>query len=182
MVGAAEVHTMLLSATLDRVAESGLDCTVAISGPMDHPLVAELRARGLRVEAQRGADLGARLRHACRGPGRAVALGADCVCFAPEWLIEAAGSTADVSIGPAEDGGYWAIAVDESARAVLFEGISWSSPEVLRQTLERAAQHGLSVHTLPECYDVDTPEDLMRLCADPACPAPVAARARELLA
>jgi len=170
-MGAVALHRAMIFDTLSLVKAAGLPCTVSVAGEMDHPVVADLRALGLDVEAQFGADLGERLVHALRGAKRAVAIGADCVCFDPDWLREAAEAEAPVSLGPAEDGGYWLIAVDPSARVVVFEDIPWSTDKVHQQTLARAVSAGLEVHQVPQCYDIDRPEDLARLFRDPRCPA-----------
>ena len=66
---------------------------------------------------------------------------------------------ADVVIGPAEDGGYYLLALRE-LRPELFTGIAWSGPTVAAQTRARATAAGLSVHELKHLRDVDTLEDL----------------------
>jgi len=48
----------------------------------------------------------------------------------------------------------------------LFEGIDWSTDQVLAQTRARATEIGLGVHLLPPCYDVDDRIMLQRLCGD----------------
>jgi len=48
----------------------------------------------------------------------------------------------------------------------VFEGIAWSTEEVAQQTLARAAEIGLPVHTLPIWYDVDDITSLQRLFAE----------------
>ena len=62
-----------------------------------------------------------------------------------------------VVLGPAVDGGYYLIWLTQADPA-LFEGIPWSTPEVLRRTLERAASVGLPATLLPTWYDVDDPD------------------------
>src|SRR4029077_946978 len=91
---------------------------------------------------------------------------------------------ADVVLGPAEDGGYYLIALRASAVAPrLFAEIAWSTGEVLPATLARCRELGLAVELLPVAADVDTPDDLHRLAArmagedDLGCP-----RTRSLLA
>ena len=75
-------------------------------------------------------------------------------------------SGADVVLGPAEDGGYYLIALRAGAVAPrLFEGIAWSTGQVLAATLDRCRELGLAVELLPQASDVDTPEDLHRLAA-----------------
>ena len=62
-------------------------------------------------------------------------------------------------LGPAEDGGYYLIGMNTPSDA-LFHDIDWSHSVVLQQTLDRAADAGLRVATLPYWYDIDTADDL----------------------
>jgi len=48
----------------------------------------------------------------------------------------------------------------------LFEDVAWSTDQVARQTLARAAEIGLPVHILPTWYDVDDVASLQRLHAE----------------
>lgn len=71
---------------------------------------------------------------------------------------------ADVVLGPAEDGGYYLIAVAaEALRPALFEEIPWSTSAVLATTVERCRSEGLRFELLALGRDVDTPRDLERL-------------------
>ncbi|RLA31853.1 MAG: glycosyltransferase, partial [Gammaproteobacteria bacterium] len=65
-------------------------------------------------------------------------------------------------LGPAEDGGYVLIGVRRLS-PVLFEGVDWGSDRVLRQTRARLTALGWRWHELRMLWDVDRPEDLMRL-------------------
>lgn len=67
----------------------------------------------------------------------------------------------DVVFGPAEDGGYYLVALS-CGHGDLFRDIPWSGPDVLEKSLERAAQAGLRTALLPTWYDVDSFEDLSR--------------------
>jgi glycosyltransferase A (GT-A) superfamily protein (DUF2064 family) len=71
----------------------------------------------------------------------------------------------DLVLGPSEDGGYYLIGL-RRLHPELFEGMPWSTPTVLEETLRRARALGLSAFTLPAWYDVDTAADLARLQAD----------------
>ena len=73
--------------------------------------------------------------------------------------------SADVVIGPSDDGGYYLVGLDRR-QPKLFDGIPWSTSETRAATLARARDLGLSALLLPRWFDVDTPEDLRRLCAD----------------
>jgi glycosyltransferase A (GT-A) superfamily protein (DUF2064 family) len=70
--------------------------------------------------------------------------------------------SADVVLGPSEDGGYYLIGLKQACPE-LFRDIEWSSERVTAQTLARAQAMGLSVALLPPWYDVDTSADLARL-------------------
>jgi len=65
-------------------------------------------------------------------------------------------------IGPSEDGGYYLIGLQKPV-AHLFEDITWSTAIVATQTLERAAEAGLSVELLQPWYDVDDEASLCLL-------------------
>jgi glycosyltransferase A (GT-A) superfamily protein (DUF2064 family) len=57
----------------------------------------------------------------------------------------------------------------------VFRGIPWSSAGTLRATVQRMRGAGLSVELLETAYDVDRPEDLVRLRRDLAARDPAAA-------
>lgn len=75
----------------------------------------------------------------------------------------------DVVLGPAEDGGYYLIAMREPHD--LFTGIPMSTDQVLRLTVAKAQQSFLSVHLLDTLFDIDELSDFLRLArllqADP---------------
>jgi rSAM/selenodomain-associated transferase 1 len=73
--------------------------------------------------------------------------------------------THDLAIGPSVDGGYYLIGM-RKLHAALFEGIDWSTHQVFRQTMARATGLRLRIFATPEWYDVDEPDDLIRLRAD----------------
>ncbi|HZT42618.1 MAG TPA: TIGR04282 family arsenosugar biosynthesis glycosyltransferase [Chthonomonadaceae bacterium] len=124
---------------------------------------------------QTGGSLGERLVAAfetawSRGYRRCVAIGADSPDLPPDFLraafeaLRPGPESADVVLGPAEDGGYTLIGL-RAAQPALFQDIPWSTGQVLDRTLAQADALGLRIHLLPEWYDVDTPADLERLRA-----------------
>jgi rSAM/selenodomain-associated transferase 1 len=132
---------------------------------------------------QSGADLGARMQAAFRAAldrapatGRCVLIGSDMPQLRIELVEEAFARLADVDLvlGPAEDGGYYLIAMREPHD--VFRNVAWSSPTVLDDTLAQARELGLAVALLEPGFDVDEPSDLdrlQRLLAGPgaaACP------------
>jgi len=133
--------------------------------------LAGLLPEGFGLVPQRGRDLGERLRHAAEDLLEA---GFHSVCLVnsdsptlPPALLVAAARTLEAPgdrlvLGPATDGGYYLIGL-KRPHLRLFEGIAWSTPSVLRSTLERAREQSLEVHLLPEWYDVDDGESLRTL-------------------
>jgi rSAM/selenodomain-associated transferase 1 len=67
----------------------------------------------------------------------------------------------DVVIGPVEDGGYDLIAMNR-VFPELFNGITWSSEQVLSQTMQKAEALAISVSLLDESFDLDTAECIER--------------------
>jgi len=100
------------------------------------------------------------------GLGPVIFVGADMPHLTPELLDEAfdALTRSDVVLGPCDDGGYYLIGL-AAERPRLFDGVRWSTPETLSDTVARAEAHGLSVHLTAESFDVDEIDDLRRLAA-----------------
>ena len=173
---AARLHTGMVYATVVRALATGLPVRISLQGDLQGAFAQSLRKRGCIVEEQPGGDLGNRLVHALRGPGRRIALGSDCPTLEPAWLIDAARAPTPAAFGPSEDGGYWCVAVDGTGGPArterLFRNVPWSSPHTLLRSLMRANEAGLGVSLLPTCYDIDEPPMLTRLAADPAVPFP----------
>ena len=94
---------------------------------------------------------------------RVVVIGADVPHIPVEAVEEAFAllSATDVVLRPSCDGGYHLIGL--RAAGDLFSKIAMGTDRVLRETVERAASMGLSVHCLAPSFDVDTIEDLRQL-------------------
>jgi rSAM/selenodomain-associated transferase 1 len=117
---------------------------------------------------QEGQDLGERMANAFArsfesGMEKVVLIGTDCPRLQSNHLNQAfeALTHSDLVVGPATDGGYYLIGMNRRAD-YLFEGISWSTSQVLSQTLNVASQHGLTTTLLHELDDIDTQEDWQR--------------------
>ena len=164
---AIAVYRRLGRDTVDAIRRGGHDLVVCYDPPdeaAEREIVSWLGAP-LRTEPQRGADLGARMASALES-----ALGsAEAACVVGTDIpglgsaeVEAAFTAlrdADVVLGPAEDGGYYLMALSEP-RAELFEDIPWSTSEVLDRTVQRANAAGLTVAFLDPMRDVDTVGDV----------------------
>ncbi len=193
---AADLHAAFLEDLAARLAPEPFGLTLAWAldpgEPLPAPPIAGLDG-GLACVRQEGAELGARLHAALSAAAEApyvAALGSDHPTL-PADLVERAfallAAGAAVVLGPAEDGGYYLIALDAGRfpggiPRRLFEGIDWSTERVLAQTLERCRELSVEPVLLPPAADVDTPDDLRRLAlrmaeSDLGCP-----RTRALLA
>ncbi len=125
-------------------------------------------AHHTRSFAQQGADLGARLLHAFQwtrqqGYASTIVIGSDAPHLTRDLVAQAREGLreADVVLGPADDGGYYLIAMREPHD--VFTGIPMSTSVVAAQTVARASQLGLSVRLLPPLFDIDEYADLLRL-------------------
>jgi rSAM/selenodomain-associated transferase 1 len=118
--------------------------------------------RGFAVLPQRGGGLAERLAHAFEDlAGPALVVGMDTPQLTPELLSAglAALQRADAVLGPALDGGYWAVGLRRpDARA--FAGVPMSTADTGRRQRRRLRALGLRVASLPALRDVDHAEDV----------------------
>ncbi|GCE27273.1 hypothetical protein KDA_27570 [Dictyobacter alpinus] len=142
-----------------------------------HALLAEPPEVPMLAVPQRGSDFAARLHHvfqdtARRGFTQTILISSDSPQVSRELIVQAHQGLehADVVLGPAEDGGYYLIAMREPHD--VFSGIPMSTDVVLAQTIEKARHLNLKVHVLATLFDIDTRLDLQRLAnllqAEPA--------------
>ncbi|MDP1570211.1 MAG: TIGR04282 family arsenosugar biosynthesis glycosyltransferase [Vicinamibacterales bacterium] len=180
---ATALRTALLTDTLAAAAASGVPVDVcytpAAAGGTLAALAGEVLAAPVRLRPQGEGDLGARMRQAfdeafAAGQEHVVLVGSDLPTLPPFHLTDAIAaltSPADVVLGPSDDGGYYLVGVSRSradvALGALFTGIPWGAPDVLARTLERLREAGVRVELVAPWFDVDTPEDLARVAADP---------------
>jgi uncharacterized protein len=154
---------------------AGWESVLCAEGDPLDPVLAEIFPSEWRRRPQSEGDLGQRLSDAFaaefrRGAYSCAAVGSDHPALPAARLAELFATLRDgrdAALVPAEDGGYCAIGLrsELSARAV-FQGIAWSTGEVLEQTLRRFEALGLRYRVLEPGYDVDRPEDLERLRRD----------------
>lgn len=109
------------------------------------------------TEPQGGGDLGRKLERAIRAhaAGPVAVVGTDCpdVDAARVWKAFRACRVAGAALGPAEDGGFWILALSaRRARTVSLNGVRWSTPHAFEDT--RAALGG-EVSMLERLVDVD---------------------------
>ena len=153
-----------VASTLDSVPAEADGCGIAVYTPAGEESAFEgLLPQRFGMLLQRGAELGERLLGAIED---LLAAGFAGVCLTnsdsptlPAALLKqtltALRLPGDrIVLGPAIDGGYYLIGLKYPHRP-LFDGIAWSTNQVLVQTLARAAALRLPVAVLPTWYDVD---------------------------
>ena len=166
---AARIAAASLLDTLD--ATRGRCTVVALVGSLaDAERRADVHAAlaRCRVVSQRGATFAARLvaAHAdAGGNGPVLQLGMDTPQLDPALLDEAdrALGSCDAVLGPARDGGWWALGVHDPRHARVLAGVPMSTPDTGALTLHALHAAGLHVTLLPELSDVDTMEDAERV-------------------
>ncbi len=96
----------------------------------------------------------------------AVLVGMDTPQLRPRHLTRFDPSEFDACLGPADDGGYWAIGFrNPSIARAAITGIPMSSDRTAALQLDRLADLGLRVQLLDGLVDVDTIDDAHRVAA-----------------
>jgi len=174
-LGAAEAAALaerLLAHALGAAAAAGFDTLELCATPDGGDALLQRLARqhGARLAAQGDGDLGARMQRALaralQAHGRALLMGSDVPALDAPRLRQAAAAldAHDAVFVPALDGGYALVGL-RRPEPRLFEGMNWSTPQVMAQTRERAMAAGLRWAELPALADIDTPADLVHLPA-----------------
>lgn len=124
----------------------------------------EIRARlgEWHLFAQHGSDLGARLAHAHRQVGGPVVqVGMDTPQLAGGDLDEAAAALDDhdAVLGPADDGGWWLLALRDPRHAEVLAGVPTSTTQTAARTVAALRGRGLEVALTSTLRDVDVLAD-----------------------
>ncbi len=169
--GAARLHARLVEKTLRTARESGIGTVDLYCSPaVKDVFFARMRKRfDVNLESQGRGDIGDRMyrafERALRSHAYAVLVGSDCAALKPADLRAAVRTLregADAVLSPAEDGGYPLIGLRRASRR-LFDGIPWGGPQVLARTRGRLKALGWRWKELRTLWDVDRPEDVLRL-------------------
>ncbi|MCB9185197.1 MAG: TIGR04282 family arsenosugar biosynthesis glycosyltransferase [Flavobacteriales bacterium] len=118
---------------------------------------------------QEGDDLGERMKNAFEqvfalGAKNAVIIGSDCPELTSNIIAEAFEllDNRDVTIGPANDGGYYLLGM-KKLHPFLFEEKEWSTDSVFEDTVIDLSENQLSYGCLEKLSDLDTVSDLYLL-------------------
>lgn len=170
----ADLRRAILLDTLEAIRPVRLVDRILLFAPDDaHAEMAGLDADIAHLIPQRGETLSQRLEYGfadlfALGYDAAALIGSDLPTLPAghvEQGIEALLRHPDpLVLGPADDGGYYLIGLRRPHPA-LFQGIPWSTADVLATTRAIAEGEGLSVTLIPSWYDIDAVPDLERALA-----------------
>jgi rSAM/selenodomain-associated transferase 1 len=166
---AAKLHVELTQNRLQMCTAAGLcDVQLWCSPNGDHPFFSACRqSYGVPLRTQQGHDLGERMSVAIKemlqSYNKVIVIGTDAPALGVPAIESAIDQLdrCDVVLVPAEDGGYVLIGA-ASHDDKLLASVPWGTKHVLASTLRNLDSLGLDYELLPECWDVDRPEDLQR--------------------
>jgi glycosyltransferase A (GT-A) superfamily protein (DUF2064 family) len=172
---AADIAAAALLDTLDAVrCTPGAVPVVAMTGNLDRACRAdEIRAglASITVIGQRGPDFAHRLTNAhadaalCCPGLPIVQIGMDTPQVTPDLLARTAALLrhGDVVLGPAEDGGWWALALRDPRRAAVLRGVPMSRGDTAVRTLGALSGKGTRAIVAATLSDVDSFTDAVEV-------------------
>jgi len=167
---ATQLYKYMLEQTVIKASSlSNINCELHCAPDIHHHFFTALAKKyNIKLVPQQGLDLGekmsAAMEAALNASSQCIIIGTDCPMMNEPYLYQAFEqlTKADVVLGPAKDGGYVLIGC-RTFDAQIFSNISWSTTEVLEQTLKNINQLQLKYYKLDTLSDVDTHEDLNHL-------------------
>ena len=168
---AAGVYARLLFSYLEDLLRSevlkSVCFTLSVADPESEAFFAAAYPE-LRVVRQVEAGLGERMQNSFEdvyalGAEAAVLTGSDIPFLGASQVAETFRilENNDLVLGPAEDGGYFLVGMRRPGWNV-FEGIPWSTKDVLAKTMEKTDSLGLNCEYLPLAFDLDVEADYHR--------------------
>lgn len=161
---ALEIYQKLIAYTHKTISSLTMEKYLYFSEVVEQEYVGQNQ---FHLTVQKGLDLGERMANAFQnafdaGFSKVVLIGTDCGELSAEILRNAFEclNSADLVLGPAEDGGYYLIGMT-GLNSELFIDMEWSTADVLKRTLEKAQRIKLDFKLLPVLSDVDTYSDWM---------------------
>lgn len=169
---AAALARRLLEHALAQAQQAGLGSVELCCAPdaRDAGFAPWVGSAAITLTDQGEGDLGERMERALQrglmSHRRVLLIGTDAPALGASVLRAAAAAldTHEVVFVPAFDGGYVLIGLCRPVPA-LFEGMTWSTPEVMQHSRERLAQSGIGHAELAPLPDIDVPADLVHLPA-----------------
>lgn len=161
------VYHKLLNCTAHVVSDVAADKLIFYAEKIDTK--DQFAENGFQQFVQKGNDLGERMLHAFEQAfdldyKNVIIIGSDCPELTNELLEKAFQklNEKDIVIGPALDGGYYLLGMNE-LHPSLFQNKTWSHSNVFEEALEEIEQLNLKYSELEKLSDLDRAEDLAYL-------------------
>jgi uncharacterized protein len=159
---AADIAAAALADTIEAAVRTDA-VVLAVDGAMPRP-------EDTAMIPQRGSELGARIAAAFAdaGAGPILLIGMDTPQVTPALLascLSTLDGSVDAVLGPAEDGGWWALGLHDPQHARLLQDVPMSTPSTGQDTLRALERAGLRVGRLPALRDVDRWADAIAVAA-----------------
>lgn len=172
---ALSIYRAMLSDMVQTFRKTGIDIVSVVSYHSPDYTGLPLQPDLFPVIVQRGDNIGIRMFNALRdvlgmGYKRAILTGSDIPGISSSLLQEGFRKlqTAELVLGPSEDGGYYAVGTTEEAvkriEPVLTE-IDWKAESaVFSSSVNKAVNKSITVDSMEVCNDIDTIADLRNYC------------------
>ena len=173
--GACRLYQAMVADILSNIQACAFPLYLFHDGTEKSALPAAWVAAAAKVIAQQGEGIGARMAAAfeycfAENIDQVILVGSDIPGLDADILVNASAALAlhDAAMVPVIDGGYCLIALQrERYRSSILEEIPWSTDQVLRVTLQRCEECGMSVALQRPLRDIDTMADVQRYCQNP---------------
>jgi len=150
------------------------ECHLALAGDLREAVDGDRlteRLAGWTIHPQRGTGLGERLAHAHRDAGHlgpVVQVGMDTPQVTVSLLrrVAAEASAGQAVLGPAEDGGWWVLALGSPAAALALVDVHMSRPDTYEATRAALQEAGADVVATRTLRDVDTVADAQAVAVE----------------
>lgn len=161
---ALAIYLKLAAHTREQTADLPIEKTVYYSEYID--LEDGWSNSSFSKARQHGNDLGERMYNAfsdgfAEGYNSICIVGTDCLELSASHILDGFHALLehDVVIGPAADGGYYLLGMNQLQKALFFNK-HWGTGSVGRDTLADCTKANLSIAELPTLNDIDTVDDL----------------------
>ncbi len=166
------LYKAFLKDTIDLTKNIKCDLKILAYTSRKRPDYLKRIGRSFRFYRQKGSNLGQKMYNAFKsvevyGDYKSVIIGSDSPSL-PAIFIKNAFEKLDKNdlvLGPTLDGGYYLIGLKKPC-IEIFEGIKWSSSQVLKDTVRNAKKLGKKISILKSWYDIDKPKDVVYLKKD----------------
>jgi rSAM/selenodomain-associated transferase 1 len=166
----AEISICFLQDTEQKARAVTQNLIIAFSPIEKKNLLIDILQTNPILIGQKGENLGERMFHAFEfafslNSDAVVMIGTDSPTFPAEFVERAftlLETKSDAVLGKTDDGGFYLIGLRKAYKRI-FENVEWSSPKTFEQTKQNIENLSLNLREIPVWYDVDTPEDFVKL-------------------